>query len=340
MKRRAVVFLAPGRVETALDPVPEPADDEVLVQVEASAISAGTELLVYRGQAPPDLPVDACLPGFSGLFRFPLRYGYAAAGSVAAAGRRVDPAWIGRRVFGFRPHASHFLSRPAELVPIPESVGLRDAVFLANMETAATLMLDGLPAVGEHVVVFGQGVVGLLASGLLSAFPLASLSAVEPLPLRQEASLRAGVHAVFDPARPQELIAWLREATEGAMADLVFELSGHPPALDAAIAAAGFGARIVLGSWYGGRPAAANLGGSFHRSRIRLIGSQVSTLPPAFMARWSRQRRFAVAWEQIRRTGPARLITHEFAVEAAGEAYALLDRNCAQALQVLLTYGH
>jgi 2-desacetyl-2-hydroxyethyl bacteriochlorophyllide A dehydrogenase len=339
MKRRSIVFQAPGRVATALDEVPEPADDEVLVRVEVSAISAGTELLIYRGLAPPDMPMDACLPGLSGTFRFPLRYGYAAAGTVAAAGRQADPALTGRRVFGFCPHASHVLAKPAELVPIPEDIALRDAVFLANMETAVTLVLDGLPAVGEHVVVFGQGVVGLLATGLLSSYPLGALFAVDPLALRREASLNAGAHAAFDPAVPQALAARLREATAGGMADLVFELSGHPAALDSAIAAAGFGARIVLGSWYGTRPVAVDLGGNFHRSRIRLIGSQVSTLPPGFLARWSRQRRQAVAWDLIRRTAPSRLITHEIPAEAAGEAYALLDQNPAQALQVLLTHA-
>lgn len=338
MMRRTVVFQAPGRVVTELDAVPEPAADELRVQVEVSAISAGTELLIYRGQAPPELPLDACLPGLSGPLRFPLSYGYAAAGTVAAAGRQTDAAWVGRRVFAFRPHASHFLATPSELVPIPEGITLRDAVFLANMETALTLALDGLPAVGEHVVVFGQGVVGLLAAGLLAGYPLASLFAVEPIARRREASLQAGVHAVFDPARPQELIDRLRDATDGGMADLVFELSGHPPALNAAIAAAGFGARIVLGSWYGTRPVNVDLGGRFHRSRIRLIGSQVSTLPPPFLARWTKQRRYAAAWELIRRTAPSRLITHEFPVEAAGEAYAFLDQNPAQALQVLLTY--
>ncbi len=338
MTRRSVVFQAPGRVETALDAVPEPAVDEVLVQIEVSAISAGTELLIYRGQAPPDMPMDASLAGLSGTFRFPLRYGYAAAGTVTAAGRQVESAWVGRRVFGFCPHTSHVLTRPAELVVIPEDIGFRDAVFLANMETAVTLVLDGLPAVGEHVVVFGQGVVGLLATSLLSAYPLASLLAVEPLALRRKASLQAGAHAVFDPALPQSLIDRLRETTDGGMADLVFELSGYPPALDAAIAVAGFGGRIVLGSWYGTQPVAVNLGGSFHRNRIRLIGSQVSTLPPGFLARWTRHRRYSVAWDQIRRIAPSRLITHEIPAEAAPEAYALLDQSPAQALQVLLTH--
>ncbi len=339
MKRRSVVFQAPGRVETTLDTLPDPAADEVLVRIEISAISAGTELLIYRGQAPPEMAMDACLTGLTGTFRFPLRYGYAAVGRVAAAGGQVDPAWVGRRVFGFCPHASHVLAKPVELVPIPADVSLRDAVFLANMETALTLVLDGRPAVGEHVVVFGQGIVGLLATGLLSSFPLSSLFAVEPLALRREASLQTGAHAVFDPALPPTLIDRLREAADGGMADVVFEVSGHPPALNAALAVAGFGARIVLGSWYGTKPVAVDLGGRFHRSRIRLIGSQVSTLPPGLLARWTRQRRLSVAWDLIRRAAPSRLITHEIPAEAAREAYALLDQNPAQTLQVLLTHG-
>ena len=338
MMRRSVIFQAPGQVETALEAVPGPAPGEVLVEIEVSAISAGTELLIYRGQAPSDMSLDDTLPGLSGAFRFPLRYGYAAAGTVAAAGQAVDSAWLGRRVFGFCPHASHVLAKPADLVPVPEDIGLRDAVFFANVETAVTLLLDGLPAVGEHVVVLGQGVVGLLATRLLSTYPLAALFTVEPLALRREASVQAGAHAVFDPALPQALHDRLREVTEGGMADLVFELSGHPSALDAAIAAAGFGARIVLGSWYGTRPVAVDLGGRFHRSRIRLIGSQVSTLPPGFLGRWTRRRRFSAAWEQVRRIAPSRLITHEIPVEAAAEAYALLDQNPGQALQVLLTH--
>jgi threonine dehydrogenase-like Zn-dependent dehydrogenase len=122
------------------------------------------------------------------------------------------------------------------------------------------------------------------------------------------------------------------------MADLVFELSGHPPVLDAAIEAAGFGARIVIGSWYGSKPVAVNLGGAFHRNRIRLIGSQVSTLPPHFLPRWTKPRRFAVAWDMIRRTRPARLITHDLAVERAAEAYEMLDRRPEEVLQVVFTY--
>ncbi|MCU0585120.1 MAG: zinc-binding dehydrogenase, partial [Desulfobacterales bacterium] len=285
MKRRSILFQAPGRVETVHEPLPAPAPGEVLVTVALSAISAGTELLILRGLAPPEMALDATLPALAGTFRFPLRYGYAAAGTVTAAGGEVDPAWVGRRVFGFCPHASHILADPDGLVPIPDDLSWRDALFLANMETAVTLVLDGMPALGEHVVLFGQGVVGLLTTSVLAASPLASLLAVEPLALRRDASLRAGAGAVFDSG--EALTDHLERMAGRGMADLVYELSGRPEALDAAIAAAGFGARVVVGSWYGTAAVSLNLGGRFHRSRIRLIGSQVSTLPPAAMARWN-----------------------------------------------------
>jgi threonine dehydrogenase-like Zn-dependent dehydrogenase len=123
------------------------------------------------------------------------------------------------------------------------------------------------------------------------------------------------------------------------MADLVFELSGDPTALNAAIDLTGFGGRIVLGSWYGTEPAVLNLGGRFHRSRIRLIASQVSTLPAHALARWDRERRRETAWEMIRLARPSRLITHEFPVERTAEAYELLDRRPWEALQVVLAYG-
>jgi len=339
MKRTSVVFQSPFHIEVAADAVPEPRPGELLVQAGLSAVSAGTELLVYRGQVPADMPLDAKLPALTGAPRFPLRYGYAAAGGVTAVGPLVDPAWRGRRVFCFHPHASHLVATPAELIPIPDDVETRDAVFLATMETAVTLMMDGHPVIGERVVVFGQGVVGLLATALLSRYPLKSLFGVDPFPRRRAAARAAGAHAVFDTADPGVLKGRLEEESGGTMADLVFELSGNPQTLDAAIATAGFASRIIIGSWYGTKPTSVSLGGKFHRSRIRLISSQVSTLPHELLARWTTARRLATAWDMIRCVKPSRFITHEFPVEKAAEAYALLDQRPSETAQVVLTYA-
>lgn len=338
MKRRAVVMSAPGRIEVRREAVPEPAPDGVVVRADASAISAGTELLLYRGQGPAEIPLDATLGTLPGKIEFPLRYGYAAVGEVITAGPQAPSKLIGRRAFCFHPHASHLAAAGADVIPIPEDIADRDALFLAAAETAVTLVLDGRPAIGERTVVFGQGVVGLLVTALLSRHPIGDLVAVEPSAARRRAAMEAGADIAADPVELAGLAAGWQSGPEGDLADLVYELSGNPLALNQAIGVAGFGARIVIGSWYGSKPAALDLGGRFHRSRIRLTASQVSTLPPELSGRWTKARRIAVAWEMIRRVAPSRWISHEFPVEDAARAYALLDSGAEDVLQVILRY--
>jgi threonine dehydrogenase-like Zn-dependent dehydrogenase len=119
----------------------------------------------------------------------------------------------------------------------------------------------------------------------------------------------------------------------------VFELTGDPQVLNPAIDTAGFGARVIIGSWYGVKSSEVRFGHRFHRSRIVLISSQVSTLPVEFTARWDRSRRLIVVWEMIRSIRPSQFITHEIPVENAAEAYRYLDLHPAETLQVLLTYS-
>ncbi len=86
--------------------------------------------------------------------------------------------------------------------------------------------------------------------------------------------------------------------------------------------------------------AALELGGRFHRQRIRLISSQVSTVTPALSARWSKQRRFALAWDMIRRIRPSRFITHQIPFRRARQAFELIDKDPASTIQVILEYDH
>ena len=79
---QVVVFAGPRVVRTELRPVRAPGPGEVQVRAVCSAISAGTELLAYRGELPASLPLDPALPALEGSFTFPFTYGYAAAGRV------------------------------------------------------------------------------------------------------------------------------------------------------------------------------------------------------------------------------------------------------------------
>jgi 2-desacetyl-2-hydroxyethyl bacteriochlorophyllide A dehydrogenase len=299
----------------------------VLVKTMFSAISPGTEMLIYRGQFPVDLAVDATIGSLSGKFGYPLRYGYAAVGRVVELGEGVDIKWRNRLVFAFQPHGTHFTAALAELLPVPDDVSCEAAVFLPNMETAVNFVMDGAPLVGERVAVFGQGVVGLLTTALLAQFPLAELVTLDHFSSRRSYSLTAGSHASYDP------LAFNRNDF-----DLVFELSGAPEALDMAIAATGFDGRVIIGSWYWQKRVSLDLGGRFHRSRIRLISSQVSTLNPVISGRWNKARRFETAWEQIRRIKPEQFITHQVPFAQAEEAYRQIDQQPEQTLQIILHY--
>jgi 2-desacetyl-2-hydroxyethyl bacteriochlorophyllide A dehydrogenase len=337
----ALYFTAPSQVAVREEPIPHPAPGQVLVQTMISAISPGTELLIYRGQAPTDVPIDETITALAGTFVFPLQYGYAAVGRVIAVGSAAEEALQGRLVFAFHPHMSHFLSPPDALFPVPNTLLPEEAVFLPNMETAVNFLMDGHPVIGEQVVVFGQGVVGLLTTALLAQFPLARLVTLDRFSSRRERSLVLGAHLSLDAGAPdvlEQLQACLQEDHTEAGADLTYELSGNPGALDHAIAATGFSGRIVIGSWYGQKRADLNLGGRFHRSRIRLISSQVSTLAPEWGGRWTKRRRLQVAWDRLQQLRPAPLITHRFPMAQASQAYALLDQHPEAALQVLLTY--
>lgn len=313
---------------------------ELLVQTEISAVSAGTELLVYRGQIPADMALDANLETLQQRSNFPLQYGYAAVGRVIQVTAEVDIKWLGKRVFAFQPHASHFITTPANLIPVPDDVCAAGAVFLANMETAVNLVQDSKPALGEQVVVLGQGIVGLLVSNLLAQHPLSYLSAADGIEARRQRALVFGVDHVFDPLSESDIKALKQQLasanTKGA--DLILELSGVPEALNLAIDLSGFTSRIVIGSWYGNKSASIALGGDAHRNQLKIITSQVSNIAPELSGRWDKARRFELAWKLIRERKPEKLITHCVPIAEAAGLYESLDTNPGDILQAVFTY--
>ena len=333
---QSVRFVEPYTVDVVTTQRPQPNPDEVLVETKTSAISAGTEGLIYRGEAPENLAADEQLPTLSGDLSYPLSYGYATVGEVLETGEQIDSAWIGTRVFAYHPHASHFTIPPSELLPIPDSISFEEATIFANMETAVSLLLDGRPTIGERVVVFGQGVVGLLSTALLAASPIESLVTVDNYQNRRDLSQRFGADTALRPDL-DEITDHVQSAWE-SNADLVYELSGNPTALDDAIHCTRYSGRIIVGSWYGEKPTTVGLGGRFHRDRIEIRSSQVSTIDPVYRGRISQSRRHHITWNWLERLEVDELFTHRIPIADASDAYNLLDTNTDEAVQILLTY--
>ena len=336
MNRLSLYFTGPDTVDVREEPVPMPAQGQVMVKSFISGISSGTESLIYRGQVSFGHALDATIPQLSGNFRFPFKYGYSIVGTVISLGPGVDSSWMGKDVFTFHPHESLFVTSTNELVEIPKGISRQDAVFLSNMETAVNLVMDGSPVLGENVVVMGQGIVGLLTTAILSRFPLNLLITLDFHTLRRQVSQQLGAHISLEP-ESEEFGELLRDGNSTG-ADLTYEISGDTGALSRAIGLTGFGGRVVIGSWYGSKPVSLSLDTDFHRSRIRMISSQVSTIAPEFSGRWNKPRRFRTAWHMIDTVKPARLVSHYFPITQAGNAYRMLDENPGKFTQIVFTY--
>jgi 2-desacetyl-2-hydroxyethyl bacteriochlorophyllide A dehydrogenase len=345
--RRVLRFTAPRSISVDTTPLPEPGPDEVRVRTSLSAVSPGTEKLVYRGEAPSTLAADADIDALSGGLEFPLTYGYAAVGRVTAIGAEVPACWEGERVFSFQPHVSHFTATPDALVPLPDDVDDADAVLLPNVETAVNLCMDGRPMMGEDVVVFGQGVVGLLTTRLLADHPVGTLYTVEPRPGRRDRSTDFGADRSFAPDALSAMADRLdlrhadaREADDDQYegADLVYELSGQPDVVNQALSVAGYAARIVLGSWYGRRKAPIDLGGRFHRSHVEILSSQVSRIHPRHRGRWTKGRRMTTVLRLLPELRPRTLITDTVPLDEAASVYRRFDEEDDDLLQPVFRY--
>lgn len=336
---RALWLAAPRVAEFRHEIVPPPEAGEIRVRTIASALSQGTELLVYRGQVPPDLPLD--LPTLAGSFAFPIKYGYAAVGRIVDIGAAVTDFTPGDVVFVHHPHQSAFVvpaHPPAGPGPVRLPAGLDPplGLFIANLETAINVLLDTPLRLGETALVFGQGTVGLLIAQLLRRAGAGRVIAIDPLARRRALALRLGVDEALAPA--DDLRARLRALTGGRGADVAIEASGAGAALQAALEAVATEGTVVAVSWYGTKPVTLTLGGHFHRGRVRLRSSQVGRLDPALAPRWDHARRLALALALLSQLRLADLISHRVPFGDAPAAYRLVDERPDEAVQAVLTY--
>lgn len=341
MKARAIHHVAARKVAVAHASLSALGPEDVLIRTLYSAISPGTESLVFRGRFPPGMPLDAAIAGLRGSFSYPFAYGYALVGEVVDAGAQVDRAWLQRRVLAFHPHQDYAVAPLHEVIAIPAEVEPLAALFLPNMESAVSFVHDAEPRLGERAMVFGQGVVGLLTTALLGDFPLALLASADPIAHRRERSLALGAAWSIDPDDAARFAA-LRERLFGGSdddgLDLAIELSGNTTALNQAIELAGFDARIIVASWYGTERATLDLGAHFHRRRIALVSSQVSRIAPRLSGRWSKRRRLEAAWSAIARIGPQRFVTHHFRFDDCQRAFELVTDRSDGVLQAVFEY--
>ncbi|QHE86180.1 zinc-dependent alcohol dehydrogenase [Hydrogenophaga sp. BPS33] len=282
----------PGRAEIRPETLPALGEGEVRVRTLHTAVSRGTEGLVFRGEVPTSEFERMRGPFQAGSFGGAVKYGYVNVGVVEAG----QPELLGRTVFSLFPHQTVFQVPATAVVPLPDGVPAARAVLAANMETAINALWDANPSPGQHIAVVGGGTLGLLVAWLAARLPEGSVQVVDTNPSR--AGIAAALGADF--ALP---------AQARTPADLVIHTSGQPAGLATALNLAAFEATVLELSWYGSRAVSVPLGEAFHSQRLTLKSSQVGHVAPRQRGRWSHRTRLELALSLLTAPVLDRLIT-------------------------------
>ena len=262
-ERLSVWFEGPSKVSVRTEPIPRPKNNEYLVRSHLSTLSSGSERTLLKGKLDRSQCLDPLIAGKQTL-EFPFPYGYQLVGSVVEQGCEVAEDLLGKRVFCFAPHSNYAVVNESCVYPLPQSVSDLQGSLLANMETALALVWDLNPFMCEKIGVFGQGIVGILSSLLLSRCGLSELMVFDPNPKKLDLATKIGVAEACGHVQKADIL-------DGAV-----EVSSRARGLEHCIKATKPQGRIVIGSWYGDEDK-PSLGTVFHRKRHQLFASQVSS---------------------------------------------------------------
>jgi threonine dehydrogenase-like Zn-dependent dehydrogenase len=313
----ALEFTEPRRVTWVPAEAPEPDEGGARVLSLYSGISAGTELLAYRGQIDPEVHLDESIDALGGNFSFPFRYGYSSVGVVERSRCSLEE---GALVFALHPHQSAFTLPAPDLVPLGE-IDARLATLFPLVETGLQISLDVGAEPGATVLVFGLGAVGVLTA-LLLARAGAAVIGVEPQGWRRDVAIALGIRAV---APGEQLADEVVASTSGAGTELAVEVSGQPSALVECLGLLAHEGRVVVASWYGTKEVPLPLGAEFHRRRLHIESSQVSSIPARLRPEWDFDRRGSEVVGLLGTLPLDRIATHAYPYRDAARAYEALD---------------
>jgi 2-desacetyl-2-hydroxyethyl bacteriochlorophyllide A dehydrogenase len=313
--------------------VERPRDDQVMVRAIASLISQGTEMQIYRGQIPPDtdLGLETCV----GSFSFPVKYAYQVVGKVEEAGKDV-PLKAGDLVFARHPHQDVFTMRynPDLIFRLPPGMDPEIAVFANLADVAYNALLDVPVRIGDVVVVFGQGVVGLFCA-LFARKTAGVLIVADPVEQRRNRGLEFGADRAVS---PDDALEAVMKTSQGRGADIAIEVSGAPAALQQAINLTGQEGTILTVSYYGSRPVSLTLAPEFHFRRHRIVSSQVSSLGSGLQPRWTLVRRMENVLSLLAELPVKSMVSNHFQLAEAPTAYQMLDEKPGDSLGMILHY--
>jgi 2-desacetyl-2-hydroxyethyl bacteriochlorophyllide A dehydrogenase len=341
MHARQVVITEPFKVAVREVELPPPAPNQILVQTEASAVSAGTELAVWTGThqwlKDPNLPD----------WKFPFRPGYSAAGTVAAVGSDVLGWKPGDRVSYPGNHASAELltigHERGRLWKMPDALPAETAAWACVARYGMGASIRAGLTLGRSAAVLGLGIIGQFALRCLSAAGAFPVVGIDSVAMRRSAARAAGADHAIDPSAGdarEQLSRYL--GTRGA--EIVADATGVPDAVPTAMALACDGGQVVVVGSPRGKAKDVNFYDDLHRRYIEVTGAHGNMLFEAAHTRlagtWdiSKAQHWLLASMASGRLSMTGLVSHRIKPADLGDAYEGLLKKKEEYLGVVMTW--
>ncbi|NKB66565.1 MAG: zinc-binding dehydrogenase [Candidatus Latescibacteria bacterium] len=274
--------------------------DQVRVQSEFGAAKHGTELSLFKGYAGPRGAFDGEYRLFDRVsqgVKYPASLGNMCVGQVIETGAEVTRLQVGDRVFNHGPFRQEHVW-PQTVRILPDGIPWQAAVCLDPADFALGAVRDGHVRLGDAVVVFGLGAIGLLAAQLARLAGAYPVIAVDPLERRRQAALDCGADLALDPSQVDAGLE-IKKATGKRGADICIEYSGHHLALQDALRGVAYNGTVVAGAYPGAYPAGLDLGAEAHMNRPTLVFSRACSEPNPDHPNWNETRLFEVVWRLL-----------------------------------------
>ncbi|NBE94142.1 zinc-binding alcohol dehydrogenase [Nonomuraea sp. KC401] len=339
---RVITFEEPGQVRVNSESPAELVPGSVRVRTIYSGVSAGTELTAYRGTNPylsRKWDTERRLFVDGQTHAYPLAgWGYQEVGEVVEAAPDVAAPPPGSVVWGIWGHRAEAVVPAATLVGhvMPPGADPLSGVLARVGAIALNAVHAADVHLGDQVAIFGQGVIGLLATRL-AVLSGARVVAADAIADRLERARAFGAAETFD-VTSGSVAEFMRKRVEGA--DTVIELSGTHQGLHEAIRTVRKGGRVVAAGFYQGDGMGLRLGEEFHHNQVQLVSSQIGGVASWLAHRWDVERLQRTFMELVHRgeVEARDLVTHVVPAERAAEAYDLLDRHPSEVLQLVFDF--
>ena len=339
-----VSFAAPYDVALVACDAPPLVPGSVRVRTWYSGVSAGTELTAYRGSNPYltrtwDAGRRVFVEG-PPTFAYPVEgWGYSEVGEVVEVADGVARPAVGDLVHGIWGHRSEAVVPAAA---VADCTWTGQDPLAGTFARVGSIALNALLAadvrLGDRVAVFGQGVIGLLATRL-AVLAGAEVVAVDSIEARRTAALAMGAGHVVRADAPGGAGAAVR-AWSGGGVDSAIELSGNDGALHEAVRSVVVDGTVAASGFYQGGAAHLRLGEEFHHNRVRIVASQISGTPASLGPRWDRSRLERTFMGQVRRgaVDVRSLVTDVVDAVDVATVFERLDRGDPRILQAVLRF--